>query len=234
MYGYADKALYFVKNNGKDDYYLYSHMSFDDRNAHLLEDQMKLPQILSQVTERKFRKGAYLVEYDRFTYIYQFIVRNIERSCQEVQIILLSLETEEGSEPPEKIEDCMMLMETAVTHSLRRGDVTTRLSAAQQIVILMDTNAENGRMVADRIVAKYNPWRGTGDYQFRTTYPKFRWGIRKKAGGRINFWREKTDTYNRGDNGLSPDATVKISSRRRLKQMKYMKESSNQYNPSTA
>jgi len=121
---------------------------------------MKLPQILSQVTERKFRKGAYLVEYDRFTYIYQFIVRNIERSCQEVQIILLSLETEEGSEPPEKIEDCMMLMETAVTHSLRRGDVTTRLSAAQQIVILMDTNAENGRMVADRIVAKYNSLAG--------------------------------------------------------------------------
>ena len=160
LYGYADKALYFVKNNGKDDYYLYSHMSLDDRNAHLLEDQMKLPQILSQVTERKFRKGAYLVEYDRFTYIYQFIVRNIERSCQEVQIILLSLETEEGSEPPEKIEDCMMLMETAVTHSLRRGDVTTRLSAAQQIVILMDTNAENGRMVADRIVAKYNSLAG--------------------------------------------------------------------------
>lgn len=161
LYGYADRALYFVKNNGKDDYHLYSHMSFEDRNAHLLDSQMKLPQLLAQVTERKYRKGAYLVEYDRFTYIYQFIVRNIERSCQEVQVILLSLDVgEEGSVTEEQLDDCLMLMETAITHSLRRGDVTTRLSATQQIVILMDTNDENGHMVADRIVAKYRSLAG--------------------------------------------------------------------------
>ncbi len=169
LYGYADKALYFVKNNGKDDYYLYSHMSFDDRNAHLLDDQMNLPQIIAQVTERKYRKGAYLVEYDRFTYIYQFIVRNLERSCQEVQIILLSLDMEEGADvSSEKVEDSMMLLEAAVTHSLRRGDVTTRLSAAQQIVILMDTNDENGHMVAERIVSKYNSL--TGDRGIPVSY----------------------------------------------------------------
>ena len=161
LYGYADKALYFVKNNGKDDYHLYSYMSVDDRNAHLLDRQMGLSQLLRQVAEHKYRKGAYLVEYDRFTYIYQFIVRNIERSCQEVQIILLSLEAAAGSDVSEEtIEDCLMLMETAITHSLRRGDVTTRLSATQQIVILMDTNDENGHMVADRIMAKYKSLAG--------------------------------------------------------------------------
>lgn len=47
---------------------------------------------------------------------------------------------------------------------------------------------------------------------------------------RINFQKDKADKYNRGDNGLSPDVTAEISSRRRLKQMKYMKEFSNQYN----
>lgn len=47
---------------------------------------------------------------------------------------------------------------------------------------------------------------------------------------RINFRQEKADKYNRGDNGLSPDVTAGISSRRRLKQMNYMKEFSNQYN----
>lgn len=160
LYDYADKALYFVKNNGKDDYHMYSYMTKDERDSHLLEKQMKLPQLLKQVAERKYHRGAYQVEYDRFTYIYQFIVRNIERSCREVQIILLSLEAEDDTRQEENLEDCLMLMETAITHSLRRGDVTTRLSATQQIVILMDTNDENGHMVAERIVSKYQSLAG--------------------------------------------------------------------------
>lgn len=161
LYGYADKALYFVKNNGKDDYHLYSYMSSDDRNSNLLEKQMKLPALLRQVAERKYNKGAYLVEYDRFTYIYQFIVRNIERSCRQVQVVMISLETDEDTiMQGELLEDCMMIVETAVTHSLRRGDVTTRLSKTQQIVMLIDANEENGRMVAERIVAKYKSLAG--------------------------------------------------------------------------
>ena len=55
----------------------------------------------------------------------------------------------------EEIEDALMLLETAIIRSLRRGDVTTRLSATQQIVILMDTNMDNGKIVAKRIVDKY-------------------------------------------------------------------------------
>ena len=50
----------------------------------------------------------------------------------------------------------------------------------------------------------------------------------------INFWQEKADKYSRGDNGVSPDVTAEISSSRRLKQMQFMKEFSNQFNPSTA
>lgn len=68
------------------------------------------------------------------------------------------------------------------------------------------------------------------DFEIRTETIIFGVAVQDK----INFWQEKADTYNRGDNGLSPDVTAGISSRRRLKQMKYMKEFSNQYNLSTA
>ena len=44
------------------------------------------------------------------------------------------------------------LLEKAICLSLRRSDVSTRYSSKQIIVILMDTNTENGDMVAGRIL----------------------------------------------------------------------------------
>lgn len=156
MYDCADKALYFAKNNGKDDYYLYNNLSKDNVLNSGNDEEMNLGQLMRQIEERKYRTGAYSVEYDRFAYIFQFVARNIERSKQQVQIILMTLRTEEEKEiSMETVEDSLMLLETAIIHSLRRGDVTTRFSATQQIIILMDVNQDDGVMVADRIMKKY-------------------------------------------------------------------------------
>lgn len=157
MYNNADRALYYVKNNGKDDYHIYADIPDMGKEAGINAKQIDLKHLMRRIAERKYHHGAYAVEYDRFSYIFQFIARNIERSKQQVQIILFSLVWEEMEEQQEdELEDVLMILETAIIRSLRRGDVTTRLSAAQQIVILMDTNLENGKMVAGRIVDKFN------------------------------------------------------------------------------
>lgn len=156
LYNNADKALYYVKNNGKDDYRMYANIPEEERNSGNYSKPVDLRQLMRRIEERKYHHGAYAVEYDRFAYIYQFIARNIERSKQEVQIILFTLQLREGVEMSEdRVEDTLMLLETAIVRSLRRGDVTTRLSATQQIVVLMDTNQENGKIVAERIMKKY-------------------------------------------------------------------------------
>ena len=49
-----------------------------------------------------------------------------------------------------------MLLESAIVLSLRRGDVTSRFSSTQQVVVLMDASKEDGVMVANRILKKYN------------------------------------------------------------------------------
>lgn len=156
LYEKADRALYFVKNNGKDDYHQYVSMSGNAGQEPQKSSQMDLEQLMRQIAERKYRPGAYAIEYDRFSFIYQFIARNVERSRQHVQVILFSVDLPGGTELLlEKLEDSLMLLETAIVRSLRRGDVTTRFSSTQQIVILMDANEENGRMVANRILDKY-------------------------------------------------------------------------------
>lgn len=157
LYEKADKALYYVKNNGKDSYHLYTAISEEFGKERQNNNQLDLEQLMRQIAERKYRPGAYAIEYDRFSFIYQFIARNVERSRQHVQVILVSMDIPEEIEHPlEKLEDSLMLLETAVIRSLRRGDVTTRFSSTQQIIILMDANEENGRMVADRILFKYH------------------------------------------------------------------------------
>lgn len=161
LYEKADKALYYVKNNGKDDYHAFSYMPEGAEEAVKNIKQVDLKGLIQEIAERKYRQGAYTVEYDRFSYIYQFIMRNIERNKQHVQVILFTLVVPEGLvQPLEQIEDALMLLETAIIRSLRRGDVTTRFSSTQQIVVLMDADPENGKMVADRIMAKYHSLSG--------------------------------------------------------------------------
>lgn len=156
LYKKADKALYYVKNNGKDDYHAYSYLSKEAQENEKSIKQMDLKSLMRHIAERKYRQGAYAVEYDRFSYIYRFIMRNLERSKQHVQIILITLEVPDGlTQPLVQVEDSLMLLETAIVRSLRRGDVTTRFGPTQQIVILMDATLENGKMVAERIMNKY-------------------------------------------------------------------------------
>lgn len=156
LYEKADKALYYVKNNGKDDYHAYAYMSEEAMMSERSIKQMDLKELMCQIAERKYRQGAYAVEYDRFSYIYQFIMRNLERNKQNVQIILITLELPDGvTQPLVQVEDSLMLLESVIIRSLRRGDVTTRFGPTQQIVILMDATIENGVMVAERILNKY-------------------------------------------------------------------------------
>ncbi len=160
LYRDADKALYHVKNNGKDSYYMYKNMTHSETKLNHEEKQLDLQQLMRKISERKYHQGAYAVEYGRFSYIYQFIARNMERSKQHVQIIMFHVEEIVGNKNEAQLEDSLMLLETAIIHSLRRGDVTTQFSPMQQIVILMNANKENGVLVAERIINKYNDLAG--------------------------------------------------------------------------
>lgn len=156
LYRDADKALYHVKNNGKDDYYMYKNMVHEEEKSTSEEKQLDLKQLMRKISERKYHQGAYSVEYGRFTNIYQFIARNVERSKQQVQIIMFHIDEDARDEGGARLEDSLMLLETAIIHSLRRGDVTTQFSPMQQIVVLMNASMENGVIVAHRIINKYN------------------------------------------------------------------------------
>lgn len=153
LYKCADNALYYVKNNGKDDFHIYASAIMDGGMDSLEQEQIDVQQLIHRVAERKEYMGAYRVEYDSFSYIYRFIARNVERTKQPVQIVLFTFPLKEKSEEEvAKIQNSLALLEKAIAQSLRRGDVTSRMSLTQQIVILMGANKENGMHVVDRMI----------------------------------------------------------------------------------
>ena len=164
LYKCADNALYYVKNNGKDDFHIYASAIMDGGMDSLEQEQLDVQQLIQRVAERKEYMGAYRVEYDSFSYIYRFIARNVERTKQPVQIALFTFPLKEKSEEEVmKIQNSLALLEKAIAQSLRRGDVTSRISLTQQIVILMGANKENGMHVVDRMVQCYDGLAGEYD-----------------------------------------------------------------------
>ncbi|MCI7791093.1 MAG: GGDEF domain-containing protein [Lachnospiraceae bacterium] len=153
LYGNGDKALYFVKNDGKNGFRFFDETS----NGKEKKDAPKasLAEIKKRLREKKM-EGSFVVEYNNFEKIYRFMERNIAREKREVQCVLFTVE-----EPVDRVmgkyemQRQMEILEQAVTSSLRKGDVTTNYSSCQMLTLLMDVNKKNASMVINRILEKY-------------------------------------------------------------------------------
>ncbi|MCH5349615.1 MAG: diguanylate cyclase, partial [Oscillospiraceae bacterium] len=154
LYSSADKALYYVKQNGKNAYYFFSDkLQAENVRSEKTADLKYLQELMSRGDSDM---GAYLLDFESFHHVYNFIRRFIDRSHNDVQTVLFTV-SESGNTQLDaaEIEFALDLLEKAIYTSLRRSDVSTRYSSKQLIVILMDTNEENGDMVAERIIRDF-------------------------------------------------------------------------------
>ena len=151
IYNAADKALYYVKQNGKNSYHFFSDKLQEENNrAGKIVDLNYLREFMCRADGGK---GAYLLDFDSFHHVYNFIRRFIERSGQNVQTLLFTVSEVDAQElDVQELEIVLEMLEKAIHTSLRRSDVSTRYSSKQVIVILMNTDTENGDKVANRIL----------------------------------------------------------------------------------
>jgi len=151
VYNAADKALYYVKQNGKNSFHFFSEQKAaeNDRGSTIV-DLKYLREFMSRADSGR---GAYQLDLDNFHHVYNFIRRFIERSGREVQTVLFTAYTESNAVTEQNdIDSALEMLEQAIYTSLRRADVSTRYSSKQIIVLLMDADAEKGDMVAKRII----------------------------------------------------------------------------------
>lgn len=153
LYNAADKALYFVKQNGKNSYHFYDQHSLENtRNAKNV-DVTYLQEIMHRSDDKI---GSYLMDYSSFQHVYNFIHRIVERGNREIQTLLFTLDANSTVDNPEELEIANAALEQSIYSSLRRVDVSTKYSSHQIIVILMDSNTENGHLIANRIIRSFH------------------------------------------------------------------------------
>ncbi len=151
MYNAADKALYYVKQNGKNSFYFFSEQSENQSNR--LSRKVDLKYLREIMTRTDPRKGAYMLDFESFHHVYNFIRRFVERSSRDVQTILYTFSSSgDSGEDANCMEVAVDILEQAIFSSLRRVDVSTRYSSRQIIVILMDADENGGDIVAKRIM----------------------------------------------------------------------------------
>lgn len=154
LYGSADKALYFTKNDGKNGYRFYEDIEeLVGADTEIVRANSSLKEITSKLRERRM-EGSFEVEYANFEKIYRFMERNLIREDREVQCVLFTVDDDTDADEM-TLQRQMEHLQHAVTSSLRKGDVTARYSSSQVLALLMDVNSQNADMVVNRILGRY-------------------------------------------------------------------------------
>lgn len=128
------------------------------RDAARESDSVTVPvgTVRDQLREPSAAKGALYCEYDFFRLLYQVQARAIIRTGDTIHIAMLSLHGYRGKELARRSLDRVMdNLQELVISNLRQGDVVTRCSVSQLIIMLPQANYENSCMVCDRIVSAF-------------------------------------------------------------------------------
>lgn len=157
LYSAADKALYYVKQNGKRGFHFYGDSQKGIEESEKENKLINLIQLQRLIQEKGCGAGAYKVEYDGFKRIYHFISRCKDRKNQDLQLLLFTVkDTSDNEIGNEKADKGIRILEEAVVQSLRKEDVATKCGNIQYVAILVNASYQNGTIVAHRIQQKFD------------------------------------------------------------------------------
>ena len=146
LYSSADKALYYVKRNGKNACHFFSDRLKEEGDGKQGTVNLKYLQELMWRSDDS--KGAYILDMESFQNVYNFIQRYIDRTNRDVSALLFTLRASGSARSMEMLEKMMF-------DSLRRSDIATRYSSRQLLAILMDSNADNAVIAAERVINNF-------------------------------------------------------------------------------
>ena len=112
--------------------------------------------IVTDLKEAAARGGAFFCEYGFFKEAYRLEVRRATRSGICAHLCLITVSLPDGGVPPLGVLSATMdQIQEVLVKSLRRGDVVSKFSGAQFVVMLPAANFEDSSMVMDRVVSSF-------------------------------------------------------------------------------
>ena len=117
---------------------------------------MDLGVIKEGLVESEMMPGAFFCEYEFFKDIYRLQARSAGRNGQIVHIALVTVMDGYGKKLTQsRLNTAMERLKDVVRNSLRRGDVFTRYSVSQYLLMLPSASFENADMVLNRVTRNF-------------------------------------------------------------------------------
>lgn len=155
LYNNADKALYYVKRNGKSGFHFYDSnddYSFTDNN----EIAMDISAIREKIDKTEKFEGPLTVSNANFSPVYELLKRNALRNGCNTQVVLFSLKNLDMNSENDNIEKSMDALEKAIFFSLRKNDVATKFTDSQYLVVLVDADDSSREGIVSRVFENWS------------------------------------------------------------------------------
>lgn len=118
--------------------------------------ELDLGIIQTQMQEERRRTGAFQCEYEFFKNIYRLEARSAARAGEPIHLCLMNVSGQAGVPLPKKVHDQVMArLGESIQDSLRGGDVYSRYSVSQYVVLLPRANDENSHAVMARVISRF-------------------------------------------------------------------------------
>ncbi len=126
---------------------------YEDRD---LCRRVDMKQICGELSDPGETEGAFCQEYESFINIYHFMERRLRRIQSDMFSMLITLTDSQNEFPALQEREALMdMLYQLVRRSLRSGDVFTRYSSCQFLVLICDAPAADTASIAQRIRQKF-------------------------------------------------------------------------------
>ncbi len=150
LFHMADQALYFVKQNGKHGYRLYSN------ELDILSDkQVNLKTVTTILEEKDKSPNALWMDKEVFGSIYRYMIRYMDRYHNIAYQVLFNITFLEQVSSVEHT-DTMMQFRNMLQLSLRNSDVMMECGDSQLFLLLPEIREYDIERVVSRLVQKWN------------------------------------------------------------------------------
>lgn len=168
-YTKADKALYFVKQNGKDNFVFYQQMEKDDGTSS--GTGKDLERVARALRESGSYSGALDLDYRVFAKMFEYVNSLGERYKHSCYLVMVTMETASDRVMYiENIEQALECMEKAIRKKIRKVDVCTRFSSMQYLIILFEPKESQITNVMTRTFEEYYKLYNKKDFEPRYEY----------------------------------------------------------------
>lgn len=133
-----------------------SRQLYREASREVNDRSMPIDSVRDSLRENTGAKGAMYCEYDFFKLLYQVQARALIRSGDVIHIALLSVHGSGRQALARRSLDIAMdNLQKLTQDNLRQGDVVTRCSVSQMILMLPQANYENSCAVCQRVIKAF-------------------------------------------------------------------------------